>query len=139
MSSVLWAVGAIVVCGGLLYVAYAIEPHWVARDGRRFLATSELVDRHGTTVGRRREVRGRLVGDGTLVLGTRTMMRTRASVFRVRGKSPQTTRGRDQYVLEEVPPDPEGGLVILRIPRASRLVPLLDEMVGGGIASAEEA
>ena len=139
MSSVLWVVGAIVVCGGLLYVAYGIEPHWVAKDGRRFLATSELVDRYGKTVGRRREVRGTILGDGTLLLGKRTMMRTRSSVFRVRGKSPQASRGRNQYVLEEVPPDPHGDLLILRVPRSSRLTPTFDAMAQGGTGSAEEA
>ena len=61
----------------LLYVAYAIEPHWVAKDGRRFLTTSEVVDRHGATVGRRREVRGTLLGDGTVMLGKRALMRTK--------------------------------------------------------------
>ena len=76
MTSVLWVVGAVVVCLGLLYVAYSIEPHWVAKDGRRFLATSEIVDRHGTTVGRRREVRGSICDDGTVVLGKRALMRT---------------------------------------------------------------
>ena len=109
MSSVLWAVGAVVVCAVLLYVAYAIEPHWVAKDGRRFLTTSEVVDRHGATVGRRREVRGTLLGDGTVMLGKRALMRTQARrCYRVRGKSPQVSRGRQQYVLEEVPARPDG-------------------------------
>ena len=51
MSSVLWGVGAIVVCAVLLYVAYAIEPHWVAKDGRSFLTTSEVVDETGRRSG----------------------------------------------------------------------------------------
>jgi hypothetical protein len=142
MTTVLWALGAMLVCAGLLYAAYAIEPHWVAKDGRRFLTTSELVDRHGTSVGRRREVRGTIPGDGTLVLGKRTMLRTKSSVFRVRGKTPLTSRGRNQYVLEAVPPDPDGDLLILRVPRSSRLTGTLDEMIGadpGTAASAEEA
>lgn len=139
MSSVLWALGAIVVCGGLLYLAYAIEPHWVAKDGRRFLATSELIDRHGTSVGRRREVRGTILGDGTLMLGKRTMLRTRTSVFRVRGKTPLPSCGRNQYVLEAVPPDPDGDLLILRVPQKSRLTATFDDMARGGTGSTEEA
>jgi hypothetical protein len=139
MSSVLWALGAIVVCGALLYAAYAIEPHWVAKDGRRFLTTSELVDRHGTTVGRRREVRGTILDDGTLVLGKRTMLRTRTSVFRIRGRTPLAARGRNQYVLEAVPPDPDGDLLILRVPQKSRLSATFDDLVRGGTGSVEEA
>ena len=136
MSSVLWGVVAVIVCGGLLYAAYAIEPHWVAKDGRRFLATSEIVDRHGMSVSRRREVRGSIRDDGTLVLGKRAMLRTRHTEFRLRGKSPQDSRGRQQYVLEPVPPDPAGDLMILRVPHDSRLTARLDAMAA---ASAEEA
>ena len=136
MTSVLWIVGAVVVSLGLLYVAYSIEPHWVAKDGRRFLATSEIVDRHGTPVGRRREVRGSIHDDGTVVLGKRALLRTRHTEFHLRGKSPQESRGRQQYVLEPVPPDPAGDLMILRIPHDSRLTARLDAMAEG---SAEEA
>jgi hypothetical protein len=142
MSSVLWGVGAVVVCAGLLYAAYAIEPHWVAKDGRRFLATSESVDRYGKSIGRRREVRGTLLDDGKLVLGKRALMRTTRTVYRVRGKSPQVDRGRNQYVLEEVPPDPDGELLILRIPAKSTLTARLDALADApppAAASAEEA
>ena len=126
MSSVVWAVGAVVVCGVLLYVAYVLEPYWVARDGTRFLTTSETVDRHGTTVGHRREVRGTLLSDGTVMLGKRSLMRTKRATYRVRGKSPQVSRGRQQYVLEEVPSDPMGDLLILRIPITSVLTERFD-------------
>lgn len=128
MSNVLWAVGAVAICVGLLYVGYVIEPHWVAKDGRRFLTTSEVVDSSGASLGRRREVRGTIMGDGTILLGKRSMMRTQTTRFRVRGKSPQVSRGRQQYVLEQVPPDPDGDLLILRIPSASPLIPTFDDL-----------
>ena len=51
---------------GSLYLAYRIEPHWVAKDGRRFLTTAEQIDRFGDSVGRRREVRGAFLQDGGL-------------------------------------------------------------------------
>ena len=141
MSSVLWGVGAVAVCVVLLYIAYVIEPYWVAKDGRRFLTTSEVVDRDGATVGRRREVRGTLLGDGTVMLGKRTLMRTKRARYRVRAKSPQVSRGRQQYVLEEVPDDPMGDRLILRIPLKSTLTPTFDELAtrGAGTPSAEEA
>jgi hypothetical protein len=139
MSTVLWAVGAVAVCAAAIYAAYAIEPHWVAKDGKRFLTTSEVVDRHGTTVGRRREVRGAVLSDGTVTLGTRALMRTRRSMYRVRGKSPQVSRGRQQYVLEEVPRDPMGDLLILRIPTKSALTARFDELATHAESSTEEA
>ena len=137
MSSVVWAVGAVVVCGVLLYVAYALEPHWVAKDGRRFLSTSEVVDRHGMTIGRRREVRGRLLDDGLVLLGKRSLMRTKNETYRVRGKSPEVSHGRFQYVLEQVPLDPLDDLLILRLPTSSPLRPTFDELAAR--ASAQEA
>jgi hypothetical protein len=130
MSTLLWAVGAVVICAVLLYVAYVIEPHWVAKDGSRFLTTSEIVDRFGASLGRRREVRGTIMNDGTILLGKRSLLRTRTTLFRVRGKSPQVSRGRQQYVLEQIPPDPDGDLMILRIPTTSPLTARFDDLAG---------
>jgi hypothetical protein len=130
MSSVLWIVGAVVVCGAMLYVAYVLEPHWVAKDGRRFLTTSEPVDRAGASTGRRREVRGTIMGDGTIMLGKRSLLRTQTTMFRVRSKSPQVSRGRHQYVLEQIPPDPDGDLLILRVPTTSPLTARFDQLAG---------
>ena len=66
MSALLWFLGAVAVCAGLLYLAYRIEPHWVAKDGSRFLTTAELIDRIGRN-GRPRRGRSRVRSsrDGT--------------------------------------------------------------------------
>lgn len=139
MSTWLWAVGAVVLCAGLFYLAYRIEPHWVAKDGRRFLATSVLVDASGKVVGRRREIRGTIMSDGTLLLGKRTMLKTRTTVHRLRARSPEISRRRAQYVLEQIPPDPDGDRLLLRIPVGSELVPTLDSMLGRAPGSTQEA
>ena len=57
MTDLLWTLGAIVVCAGMFFIASRMEPHWVAKDGTRFITTSQLIDRFGQTIGRRREVR----------------------------------------------------------------------------------
>ncbi len=82
MSSVLWFVGALVVCAALVYLAYRIEPHWVAKDASRFLTTSETIDHQGKVVSRRREVRGTIMNDGLIMLGKRTLVKTRSSLWR---------------------------------------------------------
>jgi len=132
MSSVLWFVVAVAGCALLLYVAYAIEPHWVAKDGSRFLTTSETIDHQGNVVGKRREVRGTIMTDGLIMLGKRTMLKTRSSLWRLSGKAPDVRRGRQQYILDTVPADPMGEKLILRVPRDSRLVPRLDALLDGG-------
>jgi hypothetical protein len=129
MSNVLWAVFAVVICGGLLYLAYAIEPHWVAKDGSRFLTTSETIDRFGKTVSKRHEVRGTIMSDGVVLLGKRNMMRTRSTLYRVRGKSPTVERNRALYLLESIPPDPDGEVLVLRIPMGSSLIEAFDALV----------
>jgi len=127
--SILWFVIGVVACAALLYVAYRMEPHWVAKDGSRFLATSETIDHEGKVVTRRREVRGTIMSDGLIMLGKRSMMRTRSSLWRIAGKAPEVKRGRLLYILDTVPPDPMGERLILRIPRSSKLVPRLDALV----------
>src|SRR5690349_1504287 len=131
MSSVLWFVGAVAVCAVLIYVAYAIEPHWVAKDASRFLTTSETIDHQGKVVSKRREVRGTIMSDGLIMLGKRTMLRTRSSLWRLVGKAPEVRRGRVQYILDTVPADPFGEKLILRVPSSSRLVPRLDALLAG--------
>jgi hypothetical protein len=127
--SILWFVIGLAGCVALLYLAYRMEPHWVAKDGNRFLATSETIDHEGKVVSRRREVRGTIMSDGLIMLGKRTVLKTRSSLWRMVGKSAETKRGRLLYILDTVPADPMGEKLILRIPRSSRLVPRLDALV----------
>ena len=127
--SILWFVIGVAACAVLLYLAYRLEPHWVAKDGTRFLTTSETIDHEGRVVSRRREVRGTIMTDGLIMLGKRSMLRTRSSLWRVAGKSPEVKRGRLLYVLDAVPHDPMGDQLILRIPKSSKLVPRLDGLV----------
>ncbi len=128
MSELLWTFGAIAVCGGLVYLAYRIEPHWVSKDGARFLTTSESIDRFGNVVGRRRELRGSFLPDGGIVLSRRNLMRSTSRVWRIRAKSPRPPGGKQLYILSAVPPDPDGNLLTLRVPSSSRLVAMLDEL-----------
>lgn len=128
MSSVLWTVGAVTLCIGLLLVAHRIEPHWVAKDGKRFLTMSEPVDRFGNVTGRRREVRGVLLQDGGLVLTQRSRFRSASSVWRIEAKSPRPPAGRQVYVLQSVPAAPDGSMLVLRLPAKSQLVPVLDRL-----------
>ena len=126
MSAVLWTIGAFAVCIVFLYLAYRMEPHWVAKDGQRFLTTSEPMDRFGTVTGRRREVRGAFLADDEILLSHRAFLRSTKGVWRVQAKSPAPPSGREVYVLHPVPPDPDGSMILLRVPAKSSLVPALD-------------
>jgi hypothetical protein len=130
VSALLWFLGAVVVCGGLLYLAYRIEPHWVAKDGTRFVSTGQLIDRStGAANGRVREVRVVILGDGGLMVSRRSFLRTKSGIWRVQAKSPSPPGGRELYLLGPVPADPMDDLLTLRVPAKSRVVPTLDALV----------
>ncbi len=129
MTSVLWVVGLVVICAGLFYLAYTIEPHWVAKDDSRFLATAETIDHEGKVLTRRREVRGTITSDGVIMLGRRTAWRTRTTLWRLVGKQPEVRRRRLRYVLDSVPRDELGEQLVLRVPTKSRLVPRLEALL----------
>ena len=128
MWSWLLFIGAVALCIGMLVLAHRIEPHWVAKDGTRFLTMSEPVDRFGSVTGRRREVRGTLLPDGGLMLRQRSLVRSAGSVWSIREKSPHPPAGRQLYVLQAVPPPPDGSMLVLRLPAKSALVPVLDRL-----------
>lgn len=128
MSDLLWTVGAIAGCAGLFYLAHRIEPHWVAKDGSRFLTTAQTIDRFGQLVGRRREVRVAILPDGGLLVARRSIVRAQSSLWRVRAKSPKPPAGRQVYLLHSIPADPDGEMLAVRVPNKSRIVPALDEL-----------
>ena len=126
MSDVLWLLGTVAVCGGLFLLAARIQPHWVAKDGSRFLTTAQEIDRGGHTIGRRREVRVAFLDGAELLVSRRSIVKTRSGVWRVIARSPRPPKGRQVYLLREVPPDPDGDLLALSLPEGSRVVPSLD-------------
>jgi hypothetical protein len=130
VSALVWFVGAVVVCAGLIYLAYRIEPHWVAKDGTRFITTAQLIDRStGAANGRVREVRILILTDGALMVSRRSFLRTRSGMWRIQAKSPSPPRGRELYLLRPVPEEPMDDLLTLRVPAKSRIVPTLDALV----------
>ncbi len=128
MSDLLWLLGAVVGCGGLFMLASRIEPHWVAKDGSRFLTTAQPIDRTGRNVGRKREVRVAFLAGGELLVSRRSLVRTASGIWRIQARSPQPPKGRQVYLLREVPADPDGELLAIRVPAGSRVIPTLDEM-----------
>ena len=130
MADILWIVIPVLACVGMLVLAHRIEPHWVAKDGTRFLTTTQVIDGRGDAVGRRREMRFLIQPDGTLVASRRGLVKTASETFSVAAKSPNPPRGREIYLLDAIPPDADGLRVTVRVPAKSRVVPALDQMVG---------
>ena len=130
MADILWIVIPVLACAGMLVLAHRIEPHWVAKDGSRFLTTTQVIDGRGDTVGRQREMRFLIQPDGTLVASRRGLVKTASETFTIAAKSPNPPRGRELYLLDALPPDADGLRVAIRVPAKSRVVPALDRMIG---------
>lgn len=115
---------ALVVFGGILWLAFRIEPHWASKDGRRMIARVQPLGGRDEPGGRWREIRATVDG-ATITLSTRGLgsMSLRGT-YRVLGKSPQPPKRRAIYILEGE------RRLLLRIPSNSRSIPVLDAMIG---------
>lgn len=151
LLDLLGLVGIIAACLGMLYLANRIEPHWVAKDQRRFLTTAQELDQWGTAFGRRHEVRVTIdTNDAVLNVSRRSMLKPTAGVWVIAARVPNPPRGRVVYLLQRVggtarPPaksrfmgartpatvEPDPGKMALRLPTKSRVVPILDAMLDG--------
>jgi hypothetical protein len=120
--------GIVAVCGGLYYLSSRIEPHWVAKDRSRFLTVAQDLDQHGMPVGRRRDVRVTIDDEGEgLLVSKRSMLKPSSAMWTVKSMS---TRGkRNIYVLRPASPTADVALLALRVPKDSKVVPRLDELL----------
>lgn len=119
-----------VVVGGLvIWLAMRIEPHWVSKDGQRFICRGQIVDDRGNTHGRWNEYRFRVTPDG-LVAGARRSLLNRGRAgegWRVIARSDAPPRRKAIFLLQD-PIEPRN-MLALRMPANSRAVGVLDELV----------
>jgi hypothetical protein len=130
LRDLLWAVGTIVVLVGMLIVAYRMEPHWVSRDGQRFLCNAQPLDELGNRMGRWREMRVTIMSDGRLNVAKRALVMGRANGYwELRAKSPTPPRGKVVYLLANPTEDKASDLLAIRLPAKSRAIPHLDALL----------
>ena len=117
-------------CGGMLYLANRIEPHWVAKDGQRFLTVAQDMDQFGLPSGRRREVRVHLDPDeDALFIRGRSMVRPSSGIWTVHAKSPKPPRGRAIYILKKMSGTGDSDTMMMRFPEKSRMIPRMEELL----------
>ena len=126
---VVWITLLLSVMAGMWWVAYKMEPHWSARDGKRFLCNAQEIE-NSQPIGRPRETRVLVMPDGLLHVSRKRMMRRRHSLWILVGKSPEPPRKMNVYVAQlrqngqDLPAH-----IVLRVPSKSRCVPVLDEVL----------
>jgi hypothetical protein len=128
--NVLSIIGVLVVLAGIYYVGYRLEPHWVSKDGRRFLCNVQTVGGPGGFDGRAKETRVTVLSDGSLQLDRRRGIRRGMSqVCTLTGKAPDPPARREVYVLDTKLVDGTPLQYALRLPVKSRAVPVLDAIL----------
>jgi hypothetical protein len=122
MTDVLLTVGFVAALALLYWLAHRMEPHWVAKDGQRFIAKACRLNDDGST-GRWREARFTVTLDGDLDVRPRGIAPggLRGS-FGVVGRTANPPKKLQVYLLQG-----ESEL-LLRVPSTSRAVPELDRI-----------
>jgi hypothetical protein len=130
MSSVLWVVLPLIAVSLMYWLSYRIEPHWVSKDGHRFLCTLQPITGRGEAEGRPKEARVLIEPDGMLRLTQRRVMRHSLDErWTIAGKSPTPPARKAVYVLNALDDDGTSGQLALKLPESSRAVPVLDEII----------
>ena len=116
-------------CVLLLWLSRRIEPHWVSKDGQQFTCrVAELSPERGE-VGPWSEARVAINGDDGLTVAVKPKLlrlpghRSPIRVFRVVGRADSDRKGLVVYLLTGE------HQMALRVPKRSRAVAVLDELV----------
>ncbi|MBI4883003.1 MAG: hypothetical protein HY826_03000 [Actinobacteria bacterium] len=125
----LWLVLLLGVMGGMWWVGYRMEPHWVSRDGARFMCgTQEFF--HGSLAGHPRETHVALMADDTLHITHKQMLRRHRSHWALIGKSPDPPKNLEIYVAQQtVDGVAKASMLALRIPKKSSCIAVLDAVL----------
>lgn len=123
MSSALSTLFTVVLLGGLVWLAFQIEPHWVSKDGRKMIARVQPLSSQDQPDGRWREMR--IFIDGTTITVNSRGLSSFGlrGTYRVAGKSPAPPRRREIYILNGE------RRILLRVPASSRAVPVLEALL----------
>ena len=123
MTDTLIGILGIAGCIAMLWGASRIEPHWVSKDGRRFVCRVQTLGAHDLPDGPWREIRA-FVDGASLVIGSRSRRAKRLSgVYRVAGRAPESPGNKAFFVLQGE------ARLLLRIPAKSRATNTLDSLI----------
>ncbi len=129
MWSVVWLLLGFAVCGALYWFAFRIEPHWVSKDGQRVLCNAQFIDQQGAPIGRAKETRVVILGNGLLQVDQKKMLRRRTEFARIVGKDLDAKGKHAIYVLRGGRVEDGSNEMIIRLPVKSRAIPELDALM----------
>lgn len=114
--------------GALVWLAFRMEPHWVSKDGSRFICRGQLVDDRGNTQSRWNEYRFRITDDGEVAASRRGFVgRSGTGLWRVAARSDDPPRRKAVFLMHPV--RDAGSMLAIRMPASSRAVDSLDDLL----------
>lgn len=125
----LWFALAIAVCALLAWIGFRIEPHWVSKDGQRFLCAGQRLTVKGDPLGRWRETRVILYDDGRVQVDQKRFMRRSSTHWKVSAEATDPPRGKAVFLLEGFDAQAAPILLALRLPADSRAIPRVRPLI----------
>lgn len=129
MSDVLWGVGSLVVLVGMAWLGYRIEPHWVSKDGERFLCVGQVLDHTGDPLTRWRECRVAIDHGELRVDQKRFMRRPLTTYWRPEAEGTDPPRRKVVFIGRRRTADGIDEILSLRMPAKSRAVASLRRLL----------
>lgn len=127
---VLWFAVALALCAALAWIGFKIEPHWVSKDGQRFLCHGQRLTLKGDPLGRWRETRVVINDGGRVQVDQKRFMRRSSTFWKVAAEAPDPPKGKAVFLLEGFDAQATPILLALRLPVDSRALPQFRPLVG---------
>lgn len=125
-----WFVLALAAMAAMAWLGLRIEPHWVAKDGRRIMCMGQVIEPNGHPVTRWRETKVFLAGAKQVHVEQKRRLRRRSSAWTIEGESSAPPRRRAVFVLRGHDIDGAPAMMALKMPASSKAVTILREHSG---------
>ncbi|MCE2855467.1 MAG: hypothetical protein LW606_07175 [Ilumatobacteraceae bacterium] len=124
MLNVLTSVAFVALLGGLTWLVRARDPHWSSKDGTKFICRIQVLNEHGGTPSRWREVRCTITGNDSVAIVPRGFgHRHLAKEWRVVETMSVGPRRSRMFLLRN------DQLIALRVPTSSPAATRLDTLL----------
>ena len=120
---------AIAVCLLMAWLGFRIEPHWVSKDGRRFLCNAQHLTAKGEPQTRWRETRCVINNASQVQVDEKRFLRRTSTFWNVVSRSDSPPRGREVFLLSGHDGAGAPALLAVRLPKKSRAVTALAGMI----------
>jgi len=136
---VLGLILVVAVCVALAWLGLRMEPHYVSKDGKRFLCMGQKLNAKGEELGRWRETRVVIDHKGAIQADQKRFMRRTTTFWRIEGRTTGGSRRKATFLLKGHDDHGLPALLALRLPAKSRAVDSLIALMPASARAATSA